>query len=355
MISLQNALGTFQAAGHQIEQLGCTISGCRYFLAYNHKNGWYVKSLGTVQLIFRKLFGCYADTHLSKVAGQLGQQVSTSDLQAQPALCCLHRTLKWHWHKASSFPWKIDLCINCFARERFRQPNGVLEPFCGRSCAREFQHQPRPLAPPGRQAAAQPPSPQPAGQIAQQYIIPGYSFDRLLHELTAYSQRGFVDFYEVQYKPLTSIFGNFHPCLVAMNIAGRPYTFRCSEAAFQAHKFAHQPHLVEQFTTLDGDGSFRRARDLDRQKRPDWMSVNEQTMRDVLRAKFMQNMQLQRLLLATGSSVLVEHTARDRFWGDGGDGHGRNKLGEMLMRLRTELGGAPIPHCNLPQLVAAIR
>jgi predicted NAD-dependent protein-ADP-ribosyltransferase YbiA (DUF1768 family) len=35
--------------------------------------------------------------------------------------------------------------------------------------------------------------------------------------------------------------------------------------------------------------------------------------------------------------VLVEHTARDSYWGDGGDGSGRNRLGHLLMQLRAEL------------------
>ena len=39
----------------------------------------------------------------------------------------------------------------------------------------------------------------------------------------------------------------------------------------------------------------------------------------------------------TGDRKLVEHTDKNDFWGDGGDGKGDNKLGELLMKIRDEL------------------
>lgn len=43
------------------------------------------------------------------------------------------------------------------------------------------------------------------------------------------------------------------------------------------------------------------------------------------------------LLIGTGDARLVEHTDRDSFWGDGGDGRGKNMLGRILMVVRAEL------------------
>ena len=43
------------------------------------------------------------------------------------------------------------------------------------------------------------------------------------------------------------------------------------------------------------------------------------------------------LLLATGDAKLVEHTDNDDYWGDGGDGSGRNELGRILMAVRDAL------------------
>lgn len=60
-------------------------------------------------------------------------------------------------------------------------------------------------------------------------------------------------------------------------------------------------------------------------------------MYEGLRAKFTQNEDIRQKLLETGDRKLIEHTDRDKYWGDGGNGEGLNKLGILLMKLRTEL------------------
>ena len=39
--------------------------------------------------------------------------------------------------------------------------------------------------------------------------------------------------------------------------------------------------------------------------------------------------------MSTGDALIVEHTERDRYWGDGEDGRGESKLGKFLMELRN--------------------
>ena len=60
-------------------------------------------------------------------------------------------------------------------------------------------------------------------------------------------------------------------------------------------------------------------------------------MRQAVMAKFTQDDELKKTLLATGDSKLVEHTANDSYWGDGGDGTGKNMLGRILMETREKL------------------
>ena len=60
-------------------------------------------------------------------------------------------------------------------------------------------------------------------------------------------------------------------------------------------------------------------------------------MTEAVRAKFTQHPWLRDLLLSTGEAHLIEHTRNDRYWGDGGDGTGKNKLGLILMEIRAEL------------------
>ena len=49
----------------------------------------------------------------------------------------------------------------------------------------------------------------------------------------------------------------------------------------------------------------------------------------------------------SGDAKLVEHTENDSYWGDGGDGSGRNMLGQILMQVRDELRS--VSHSNPPE------
>ena len=65
--------------------------------------------------------------------------------------------------------------------------------------------------------------------------------------------------------------------------------------------------------------------------------VKDVVMLKALRAKFNQNDELKTMLLGTGEAKLVEHTEKDSYWGDGGDGSGENMLGKLLIQVRQEL------------------
>ncbi len=64
-------------------------------------------------------------------------------------------------------------------------------------------------------------------------------------------------------------------------------------------------------------------------------------MHEAVLAKFTQHADLRAILLATGDLMIVEHTENDHYWGDGGDGSGKNRLGAILMRVRDELRSMP--------------
>ncbi len=81
----------------------------------------------------------------------------------------------------------------------------------------------------------------------------------------------------------------------------------------------------------------RMGRDRSKPLRADWESVKDYIMREGVRAKFTQHAALRSLLLSTGEARIVEHTRNDSYWGDGGDGSGKNRLGEILMEVRAEL------------------
>jgi ribA/ribD-fused uncharacterized protein len=81
----------------------------------------------------------------------------------------------------------------------------------------------------------------------------------------------------------------------------------------------------------------RMGRDRKRPLRRDWESVKDAVMREAVLAEFTQHEDLRKLLLDTGDSKLVEHTTNDNYWGDGGDGSGRNMPGIILMETRATL------------------
>ena len=60
-------------------------------------------------------------------------------------------------------------------------------------------------------------------------------------------------------------------------------------------------------------------------------------MYQINKAKFTQNQKLKQLLLNTENKILREASPYDSYWGIGPDGKGKNKLGEILMRIREEL------------------
>lgn len=85
----------------------------------------------------------------------------------------------------------------------------------------------------------------------------------------------------------------------------------------------------------------RMGRDRKKPLRRDWESVKVGVMRDAVRAKFTQHADIREILLSTGDAKIVEHTERDSYWGDGGDGSGKNMLGRILMEIRDELKESP--------------
>ena len=130
-------------------------------------------------------------------------------------------------------------------------------------------------------------------------------------------------------------FTNFYEVVVVIDKRHWPTT----EHYFQAQKFVGTP-ILETIRMLSRPReAFDMSRDprYSRWRRPDWEQVKEDVMYKALQAKFSQHNDLRKLLLDTGERKLIEHSPHDSYWGDGGDGSGKNKLGELLMKLRGEM------------------
>lgn len=123
---------------------------------------------------------------------------------------------------------------------------------------------------------------------------------------------------------------NFYECPVEF----ADLKFGSSEAAFQAMK---TPLRNEQYLFVDARP--REAKIMGRSigLRANWEQIKDTFMYLIVLAKFTQNADLRKQLLATGDEELVEGNYwHDTYWGVC-DGVGQNKLGKILMRVREEL------------------
>lgn len=114
-----------------------------------------------------------------------------------------------------------------------------------------------------------------------------------------------------------------------------------SEHYFQAMKFKDKSDQEKIRKANSPMLAARMGRDRKRTLRRDWKSAKVNVMREAVMAKFTQHQELRERLLATGEAKIIEHTANDDYWGDGGGGKGRNMLGRILMDLRAKLREQP--------------
>lgn len=154
-------------------------------------------------------------------------------------------------------------------------------------------------------------------------------------------------------------------------------TWMTSEHAFQAAKFAHSPEHMELVfnAPTPGQAANKHGRNRSYPLRPDWDAApgadymalidriklfpepsdgisrlpvyaesilartKDLIMYEVCYAKFTQHPDLQKILLGTGSEILIEDTTSsgDAYWGWGSSHVGENKLGRVLMAIRNEI------------------
>ena len=132
-----------------------------------------------------------------------------------------------------------------------------------------------------------------------------------------------IDYFTGEYDFLS----NFYIGTVVYN----GLTFTSSEAAFQSMKC---PSRAREFTQLNPSQAKSLGRKVE--LRSDWEEIKDNVMDAVCYAKFSQNEDLKRKLIATGNAELIEGNHwNDTYWGVY-LGQGENKLGKILMKIREE-------------------
>src|SRR4051794_26129769 len=140
-----------------------------------------------------------------------------------------------------------------------------------------------------------------------------------------------INFYHVSDE--YGCFSNFSPHPIELDGKRWP----TSEHYFQAQKFEDAQHREAIRKEKSPMVAARMGRDRKKPLRRDWESAKDGVMRKAVLAKFAQHDDIRATLLGTGAANLVEHTENDAYWGDGGDGSGKNMLGKILMEVRETL------------------
>ena len=110
-----------------------------------------------------------------------------------------------------------------------------------------------------------------------------------------------------------------------------------SEHYFQAQKFENYKDRSEVMMAKSPMEAAIKGRDRTRPLRLDWEQIKDDVMKKCVKAKVMQHEDVRKLLLSIPDTEIIEHTARDSYWGDGGNGTGKNILGKILMEIRDDL------------------
>ena len=140
----------------------------------------------------------------------------------------------------------------------------------------------------------------------------------------------------IKFYSVTDEYGEFSNfAAYPIKLKGRKWP--TSEHYFQAMKFESakdQKDILGAKTPME---AARKGRDRKRKLKRNWESMKDNVMKEAVLAKFSQHIELKELLLSTGAAKLIEHTENDDYWGDGGNGKGKNMLGRILMTIRDKL------------------
>jgi ribA/ribD-fused uncharacterized protein len=109
------------------------------------------------------------------------------------------------------------------------------------------------------------------------------------------------------------------------------------EHYFQAQKFPG----TEYADKIRQVKSPKQAKTLGRSRewplREDWEEIKESLMHQAVLKKFETHADIREQLLATGDDELIENAPTDYYWGAGRTGTGKNRLGHILMAVRSQL------------------
>jgi len=110
-----------------------------------------------------------------------------------------------------------------------------------------------------------------------------------------------------------------------------------TEHYFQSQKFEDAEYREKIRTAITPKQAAELGRSRQMPLRQNWEEVKDEVMYKAVLKKFQTHSRLRELLLSTGDEEIVENAPGDYYWGCGKDGSGKNKLGQILVRVRKDL------------------
>ena len=136
-------------------------------------------------------------------------------------------------------------------------------------------------------------------------------------------------FYEGRYY----MFSNFS----SFAVEWRGVVWMTSEHAYQAAKFV-DVDVVERIRLARSAHEAKAiSKSNEDKKLKNFDDIKVGVMEEILRAKLSQHPYVKESLISTGQREIVEDSHKDSFWGRGPDWQGRNELGKLWMKLRSEM------------------
>lgn len=140
--------------------------------------------------------------------------------------------------------------------------------------------------------------------------------------------------YIIRFDGINRFLSNFWKCDVTFE--GDIYSY--SEHAYQAAKTLNKAERDRIRNTASPGAAKRMGRQVS--LRDDWDNIKDSIMLEILRNKFSDD-DLEEKLMETGDKILIEgNDFCDNYWGvcycDKCNGMGKNKLGELLIKVREE-------------------
>lgn len=134
----------------------------------------------------------------------------------------------------------------------------------------------------------------------------------------------------IQFRDEYAFLSNDFPAEVAVD----GIVYPCASSAFLASKFENRSERLK-ISGMNPEKAKQKYAGLP--GNPEWESAKMEIMEEIVRLKFRQHPDLAQRLLETGTRRLINGGKKDPFWGVNLiTWQGENRLGEILMKLRSE-------------------